>query len=226
MNKNDAITYRRKVQKPAAAARPRGRRDVQKQYRKAGPKPTKLNKETKRRIASAIASTPNKTQAARAAGISYGAITRAENDPEVRQYIEDIVEGAVQEAEITVADVLRELKRLALANTARFTRRVGDRLVPDFSRATYADMAAVQELNFDETFSLDTKGDKVHTVYSRVKLHGKQQALDMLCKYFRLYNTEGPGGVPGLPGGIAAQAPSLTVQFVEPKKRTAKEAEE
>lgn len=178
---------------------------------KPAPKPKRYRRRLTKEDKMALAADALTERDAQALGERHGIPASAarsllRNDPIVRSYIVEKTEEKMAEAEITLEELLRELKRVALANMAHYSARQGSQLVGDFSKTTYAQMAAVSELQWDE--------DEEGRIKSKVKLHAKNAALDMLCKYFKLY-MEGtlPGG-----NGQAAQPPALHVTFVEAKK--------
>lgn len=220
--KDELRLYQEKVQRPArqavrqraAEAELRRKKRVAKRGHKNGGRKyaRQVTEDKKSKLAAELLRQPSRRAAAEACGLSGHQAARLQQDPQVQQWIEESLEQTLAEADIEVKDVLRELARLARANMAHYTRRVGGQLVGDFSKTTYAQMAAIGEVTIEESFD----DDKRH-VRTKAKIHGKVQALDMLARYFKLFGdgSSAPGG--GLPMGQVA--PSLEVHFVTPEKK-------
>lgn len=103
--------------------------------------------------------------------------------PEVAAAIAAVQAQRSAKFSIGLDNVLIELARLAFSNMEDFTRRTPDgELVADFSKATRAQMAAVQEIT-SEVY-LEGSGEEAERVKrTKFKLADKRGPLTDLCKH-------------------------------------------
>ena len=89
-----------------------------------------------------------------------------------------------------------ELARIAYANIADFTRKVGEERVVDLSRATRDQLAAVQEITVEDY--LDGRRENARQVRrTKFKLADKQGAIERLNKMFGWIIDKSEVGRPG-----------------------------
>ena len=89
-----------------------------------------------------------------------------------------------------------ELARIAYANIADFTRKVGEERVVDLSRATRDQLAAVQEITVEDY--LDGRRENARQVRrTKFKLADKQGAIERLNKMFGWIIDRNEVGKPG-----------------------------
>lgn len=109
---------------------------------------------------------------------------------EIRDAIDEIRKEAAMRLDISDIRVLREYAKLGFANMDDYSVLLptGER-VPDLSRCTRDQMAAVAELTVDEY--VEGRGEDKRTVKRiKFKLHSKVQALDALAKHLGLFQKD------------------------------------
>jgi phage terminase small subunit len=102
--------------------------------------------------------------------------------------IRTAVQKVLNKLEISTENVLAELAKLAFSNMGDFVQPSpdGTQLVPDFSKLTREQMAAIQEIRVDETGGAgDGKRERVQR--TTFKLAAKTPNLELLGKYLKLF---------------------------------------
>lgn len=122
----------------------------------------------------------NKARAARESGSKSKNPSRTAQDfmavPKVLEYIEILKEDAAGRVDLRLDRVLKEQMRIGFSRLDRFIEvKKGKVSLKDFSKLSEDDLAAVQEVIVTETRNGSQK--------TKLKLHPKQPALDVLLKY-------------------------------------------
>lgn len=158
----------------------------------AAPAPSPLDKLNPKQVAfiAHYMVSANATAAATAAGYSaataYAQGSELLNHPEVSRVMENIKQQALAAAGVSRAQIIAELKALALANMGDYMR-AGDEGQPvlDFSNLTRAQTAALREVTVEEF--KDGRSDKRQVRRIKFKMYDKAQALELLGRAEQMF---------------------------------------
>lgn len=131
----------------------------------------------------------NATQSAIAAG--YSQRTAAEQGTRLLRnaQIKAAVQKTLNKLEISAENVLQEIAKLAFSNMGDFVSPSNDgtQLVPDFSKLTREQMAAIQEIRVDETGGGGGDGKRERIQRTTFKLADKGLNLERLGRNLKLF---------------------------------------
>lgn len=116
--------------------------------------------------------------------------SRLMSNDDVRRRVAEIVERSASKAQVTVDEVVAELKRLAFSNMADYFK-VGDDGMPSVALKdlTREQWAAINSIETDRGLDLDKKGEPTGQMVGKVKfkLHDKRAALNDLGRFLGMF---------------------------------------
>lgn len=121
--------------------------------------------------------------------------------PWVRKRIQQLYEEFSARMAMSDGRLMGEISNLAESNIMDFCEVTedGTGLEPDFGRMTRAQAAAIKEVEVEQVVEKGENGERQTVRKTKIKLHSKTTAQDMLMKQKGLYaKNEGSGGNPSV----------------------------
>jgi phage terminase small subunit len=112
--------------------------------------------------------------------------TRLLEMPHVQERIKELKEHAAELAEVSIANVLIELKRIAFANQADYFDFSGRDPVLDLKNISRKQSAAIQEITIEE-YTVGKGENAREAIRTKFKLYDKNTALLNLGKHLSMF---------------------------------------
>jgi phage terminase small subunit len=115
-----------------------------------------------------------------------GNATRLNANESIRKRVEEILSKAADMAQVTVYEVVAELKKLAFSNMADYYQAdTTGPPSPDFSKLTREQWAAIGSIEVDRRFESGESAATVEKV--KFKLYDKRAALNDLGRFLKMF---------------------------------------
>ena len=137
-------------------------------------------------FAQEIAKGATQVAAAEKANFSSSYVTKLMEMPIIKERIKELLEHAAELAEVSIANVIVELKRIALANSADYYDFSGRHPRLDLRNISRKQSAAISEIVVEE-FTVGRGDDAQEGIRTKVKFHDKRAALVDLGKYLGMF---------------------------------------
>lgn len=155
-----------------------------------------------RKFVNEYAKSGNATQAAIAAKYSkktaYSTGPRLLDNVEIRQAIDTLLTKATEKAELTVAEVLAEMRNVAFFDIAQAFNTDGS--LKEIGEMDEKTRRIISSLETDEIFAGRGGARKKIGVTRKLKLADKMKALEMIGRHFKMFTdvteVSGPNGGP------------------------------